>query len=568
MKHIRPFALLLLFFTFYLWDTKVLFETNNLYGRFDWDMYSFHVEFLRKSFLEFGTIPLWNPYYGAGFPVWENPTSKIGSLTHLLVLFLPTLIALKISFLIYFVLSGILNFHSFRLYTKSSNLPSLLFVFLFQFSGFVFQKFYAGHLNQIPALFLPALVFYTLYFIQKKNWVIGISITFITYILLSEGSIYPLTQSLFLLFFLVIREICFSNSPKKRILNFTKLSVFVFVFLAFKWVPVYQFIHSVGRHFVADQFPLSLNDIYLIFFGPSQHPLLANSLSQMQYRYWEYGNYLGQFPLYLFPLLFFTKKRMLPVVLLLGLVIWMMMGKVSAYAPANLLELLPIYSWERVYPRWSLSVVFLYVWCLAVGFQNLSTLVPFRFQKYLGIFIILCFFFHTQDTKRMNTKILSEIFVLPLPNISIKNPNTYPITVPTVPDYGSDSRMLPAILSNLSTNDIYENLTFYFTNKTTSDKDYKGEVYLLSTKKEFKPKLWKPDRYEFDALPKGETLIFNQKYHPNFSLNDKKTSVCSFNGYLAIYAKATLKDPIVSYNPFKTINSRPKVHQLCFDASQ
>lgn len=100
MKRIRPFALLLFFFIFYLWNTKDLFLNDHLYGRFDWDMYSFHVEFLRKSFLEFGTtFPLWNPYYGAGFPVWENPTSKVGSFTHLFAVLFPTLTALKISFL-------------------------------------------------------------------------------------------------------------------------------------------------------------------------------------------------------------------------------------------------------------------------------------------------------------------------------------------------------------------------------------------------------------------------------------------------------------------------------------
>ncbi|TGL87569.1 hypothetical protein EHQ68_07400 [Leptospira congkakensis] len=548
MKHIRPFALVFLFFTFYLWSTKVLFETDNLYGRFDWDMYSFHVEFLRKSFLEFGTFPLWNPYYGAGFPVWENPTSKVGSITHLLSILVPTLTALKISFLIYFILSGILNFYSFRLYTKSSYLTSFLFVFLFQFSGFVFQKLYAGHLNQIPALFLPSLVFYVLYFVQKQNWGIGFLIVSITYILLSEGSIYPLTQSLFLLFFLVPREIYISKSPKQSFLRSIKLSVFVLILLAFKWFPMYQFIHSVGRHFVADKYPLDWKDLYLIFFGSSQHPLLANSISQMQYRYWEYGNYLGQVPLYLSPLLVFTKKRMLSVLILLGLVVWTMMGNLSPYSPASFLEHLPIYSWERVYPRWSLSVVFLYVWCLAVGFQNLWNKIPSRYHKVFGILTILCLFFHTQDTKQMNTKYLSEIFILPLPKIDIKNPNIYPITVPTVPDYGSDSRMLPAIQSNLSTNDIYENLTFYFTNKTIDDKDYRGEVYLLSTKKEFKPKSWKPDRYEFDKLPKGETLIFNQKYHPGFVSSIPDLESCSYNGYLAIQPTKDIPNVTIFYS--------------------
>ncbi|PJZ85109.1 hypothetical protein [Leptospira harrisiae] len=568
MKRIRPLAFVFLFFTFYLWNTKVLFETNNLYGRFDWDMYSFHVEFLRKSFLEFQNFPLWNPYYGAGFPVWENPTSKIGSFTHLLVIFFPTLTALKLSFLVYFFISGFLNFHSFRLYTKSNNLTSLLFVFLFQFSGFVFQKFYAGHLNQIPALFLPALVFYTLYFVQKRNWEIGLSIATITYILLSEGSIYPLTQCFFLLFFLVSREIFISASPKQSILNITILAVTVLILLSFKWIPMFQFIHSVGRYFVADTFTLSLNDIYLIFFGSSQHPLLSNSLSKMQYRYWEYGNYLGQFPLYLFPLLFFTKKKMASVLFLLILVLWMMMGNISPYSPASVLEHLPIYSWERVYPRWSLSVVFLYVWCLAAGFQNFWNLVPPRFHKVLGILTILCFFFHTQDTKRMNTKFLSEIFVLPLPNLSIENQNIYPITVATVPDYGSDSRMLPALITNLSTNDFYENLTFYFTNQTISDKDYKGEFYLLTKKEKVTPKLWKPDQFEFASLSKGETLILNQKYSPNFTLNDKESTVCSFKGYLAIYAKTKLLNPVISYNPMRVFSFRPKMNQSCFDASK
>ncbi|TGK82476.1 hypothetical protein EHQ24_14610 [Leptospira noumeaensis] len=553
MKHIRPFALVLLFFTFYLWNTKVLFESDNLYGRFDWDMYSFHAQFLRKSFLEFGSFPLWNPYYGAGFPVWENPTSKVGSITHLLAILFTTLTALKISFLFYFILSGLFNFHSFRLYTKSTNLSSLLFVLLFQFSGFVFQKFYAGHLNQIPGLFLPSLVFYILYFVQNKNWEIGILIAIITYILLSEGSIYPLTQGIFLLFFLVPREIYISKSPKQSFLRSIKLSVFVLVILAFKWFPMYQFIHSVGRHFVADKYPLDWKDLYLIFFGSSQHPLLANTLSQMQYRHWEYGNYLGQFPRYFFPLLFFIKKRMVPVLFLLGLVLWVMMGNFSPYSPAAILEQLPIYSWERVYPRWSLSVVFLYVWCLAAGFQNIWNLVPIRFHRVFSIFVIFCFLLHTQDTKRMNTKYLSEIFILPLPKLEIKNPNTYPITVSTGPDYGSDSRMLPTIQANLSTNDIYENLTFYFTNQTITDKDYKGEFYLLSTKKDFKPKSWKPDRYEFDTLPKGETLIFNQKYHPGFVTSIPGLEPCSYDGYLAIQPTKEIPNVTIFYSFIQSV---------------
>ncbi|EMY70805.1 hypothetical protein [Leptospira vanthielii] len=557
MKRIRPFALLLLFFLFYLWNTKDLFLNDNLYGRFDWDMYSFHVEFLRKSFLEFGTIfPLWNPYYGAGFPVWENPTSKMASFTHLFVLFFPTLTALKISFLFYFILSGILNFHSFRIYTKSNVLASILFTLIFQFSGFVFQKFYAGHLNQIPGLFLPALVFYILSFTKKQNGAVAILIVTITYILLSEGSIYPLSQTAFLVFFLGIREVYLSDSPRNSIWRLAKLSLFVLGILAVKWFPMYQFIHSAGRYFVADQFSLDWKDYYPIFFGSSQHPLLAQSLSQMQYRYWEYGNYLGQVPLLLSPLLLLNKKKMVSVLFLLVLVLWLMAGNTSTYSPAAILEHLPIYSLERVYPRWSLSAVFLYIWCLAVGFQNLGNLVPKKFHKGFGIVTILCLLLHAQDTRRMNTKFLSEIFILPLPKVSIQNQNHYPITVPTVPNYGSDSKMLPALKANLSTNDIYENITFYFTNQTIGDKDYKGEFYLLSTKQEYVPKTWKPDHVEFDFLKKGETLVFNQKYHPAFTTSVSGLEPCSFNGYLAVLPTEDQKNISIEYSLYRSLTSQ------------
>ncbi|MBM9590442.1 hypothetical protein JWG41_08305 [Leptospira sp. 201903075] len=564
MKRIRPFALLLLFFTFYLWNTKSLFESDNLYGRFDWDMYSFHVEFLRKSFFEFGTtFPLWNPYYGAGFPVWENPTSKIGSFTHFLVLFFPTLTALKISFLFYFVLSGFLNFHSFRLYTKSNTLSSLLFVLVFQFSGFVFQKFYAGHLNQIPGLFLPALVFYILYFIKNGNWWIGILATTITYILLSEGSIYPLSQAILLIFFLVIRELYLSDEKKDTTKRLVKLSLFVLGILAIKWIPMFLFVHSVGRYFVGDNFTLNGNDFYPIFFGSSQHPLLAQSLSQMQYRYWEYGNYLGQLPLYLSPLVFFTKRKMVSVLSLLLLVVWLMAGNASPYSPANLLEHLPIYSLERVYPRWSLSVVFLYAWCLAIGFQRVWELVPKKYHIPLGIVTVICFLIHTQDTRSMNTKFLSEIFILSLPKVLVQNKNPYPITVATIPDYGSDSRMLPALMANLSTNDIYENLTFYFTNQTIDDKNYSGEFYLPSTKQEYTPKSWKPDHYEFGFLKKGETLVLNQKYHPAFTTSVPGLEPCSFNGYLAVHTKEDITNVAIGYSLYRSFNLKPGLSYSC-----
>lgn len=563
MKHIRPIFGLLFFFVLYLWNFPVIFQSNELLGRFDWDLYTFHVEFLRKSFVEFGSFPFWNPYYGAGFPVFENPSSKVGSFTHLFAIFVSGLTALKLSFVFYFVFTGILNYHSFLLYNKISHLTSILFVCLFQFSGYFFQKLYAGHMNQIQGLFLPAFLFYFLYLIQNKNkWIFSLTIL-IAYIMLSEGAIYTITQVAFLLVFLSGREIFISDQKRKSISRFFFLVVCILFVLSFKWVPMFLFVHQVGRYFVPDQFPLSLSDLYPIFFGSSQHPLLSQSLSQMQYRFWEYGNYIGQIPFYAFPLLLFTKRRFYFLLGLMGITIWIMLGKTSILSPANLLEQLPIYSQERVYPRWSLSVVFLYVWCLVVCIDTILEMVRPKFKTYVSISLFILLFLHTLDVRKMNTKYLDEIFILKPPTLSIENKESYPITVSSLPDYGSDSRMVPAIRNNLSTNDIYENLTFLFANKTMDTKDYHGEFYLYPSFEKVQPIQWKPDSFQFAVLPKGQILVINQKFHPGFVTNLLEVTPCSWNGYLAVSIESQIQSLQVKYSIKKSFFKNVTINSNC-----
>lgn len=550
MKHIRPILGLVFFFVFYLWNFPIVFESNELLGRFDWDLYTFHVEFLRKSYLDFGSFPLWNPYYGAGFPVWENPSSKSGSFTHLLAIVFPSLTALKLSFVFYFVIAGGFNYHSFQLYNKSSKLITILFVCFFQFSGYFFQKFYAGHMNQVQGLFLPAFLFYFLYTIQNKSKWIPYLVILIAYILLSEGAIYTITQATFLLFFLSGWEIYHSTNPKESFFRFSKFVLLILVILSFKWIPMFLFVHHVGRYFVPDQFSLSISDLYPIFFGTSQHPLLSQSLTQMQYRYWEYGNYLGQIPLYLLPLLIVTKRKMIFIVGLLFLTIWIMFGNVDTISPVKLLEQLPIYSQERVYPRWSLSVVMLYTWCLAINIQSLTERTKHKFKIYQSIVILILLIIHTIDTRKMNTKYLDEIFVLQPPADTIHNQEIYPITISTFTDYGSDSRMLPALGANASINDIYENLTFYFSNETIDSKNYHGEFFLHPSLQSVKPTNWEPDSFTFDSLPKGQLLVINQKFHPGFKAINTENKPCSWNGYLAVPIQLNSESIKLKYSLF------------------
>jgi hypothetical protein len=539
---------LIFFLSYFIHSITEIFNTLNLYGRFDWDVYTFHVEFLRKSFIEFDNLfPLWNPYYGAGFPTWENPSSKIFSITHLLSLFFPSLTALKISFVVYFLISTITNFHSFRLYTKYSYISCLLFICILQFSGYIFQKFYAGHLNQIQIILIPSLIFYSLTFLKNRSKFLAINVLIISYILLSEGSIYPITQSIFLFFFLSIRETLLAISKRKIITNVLILGSFVIVILSSKILAVFSFVNYYGRFFKPDLYNLNLNDYFVIFFGSSQHPLLSRSISNMQYFYWEYGNYIGLLPLVLFPISIYNKKDYILNGLFI-IILLIMAGNFNIYSPANLLEQMPIYSLERVYPRWSFSAVFLYSWIISSSFEKLTLSISKKNSILLSILLLMILIFHMYDLRKKNTKYLNEIFTLEILNQPITNKKQYPIKILTLNEYGSDSKMLPALKNNYSIQDIYENIQFNLNVRNKDDSNYCGEFFTISKCSEVIPSIWKVDSYTFENLKENELLIFNQKYYHSFSTSVKDLEPCSYNGYLAVISNKELFNLKVYYS--------------------
>lgn len=563
--HWKSVFCLFLIFVFYLSNTWSWFNDNSLLGGFDWDQHLFYTEFLRKSYVEFHSVFFWNPYYGSGFPVLENPNSKIFSPTHILALFFPSLLALKLSFLFYFFLSGFLNYFSLLKFERTNHWITILFIVFFQFSGFFFQRIYVGHMNLIPALFLPSFCLLFLLYIKESKRIYIFLFTFVSYILLTEGTIYILTQGVFILFFLSFSEFLKSEKKwkfSKRIFVIVSISL---VLTSFKWLPSLFFILSNGRHFVPDVNSLEFLDYISIFFGNSQHPILSKSISKMQYNYWEYGNYIGFYPL---PLLFVLPFVKIQRKLVFGLSLFclvLMAGNFSHLSPAYFLEKLPIYSMERVYARWSVSVLFLFFWFLCVNLQQFLILIESKSDRikrviYALFFLILSAFVY--DTKKMNTKYAPEIFRYKVPKLE-KNEKLFPVTIETNPKYGPDSSMYPALLGNYTVLDSYENLNFYFLGISRDQKDYKGEFWMIPNHITVNPIKWTPDTWTFSNIKHKQILILNQKFHPNFFVDDTDLIVCEWNGFLAVQAKKDVPRFALSYSIFRSFLPFQKTKREC-----
>jgi hypothetical protein len=74
------------------------------WGIEDWDQHAFYHEAARLSLLEYGQIPLWNPYYCGGTDLLANPQSRFLSPTFPILLFLGTAAGLKVELALYAIL--------------------------------------------------------------------------------------------------------------------------------------------------------------------------------------------------------------------------------------------------------------------------------------------------------------------------------------------------------------------------------------------------------------------------------------------------------------------------------
>lgn len=71
-----------------------------LWGKGDWDQHMFYLEVPRVTLLDYGQLPLWNPYYCGGSVMLANPQSRMCSPSYVLVLLLGTEAGIKLTIIL------------------------------------------------------------------------------------------------------------------------------------------------------------------------------------------------------------------------------------------------------------------------------------------------------------------------------------------------------------------------------------------------------------------------------------------------------------------------------------
>jgi hypothetical protein len=117
---------------------------------------------LYKSVHEFGQFPLWSPYLGGGYPVYQHPTD--GSLTPfaLPVLALGDIYGVKINLLILLFLGGLGVYLIARKHLELRESGALFSALAFMFSGWLPSMWLVGFYNQGMYFLIPLIVYFLL----------------------------------------------------------------------------------------------------------------------------------------------------------------------------------------------------------------------------------------------------------------------------------------------------------------------------------------------------------------------------------------------------------------------
>lgn len=142
-----------------------LLLTGNKLASGDADYLMQTVEAARRSFLEYGQLPWWNPWISGGVPLFANPQFGLLSLPTLFGLIFGSIIGYKIALMGYLIIGFWGFYHLFTKCFKTPIVTAALLSYIWSFGSF-FAHRAAGHYTFFTIEFFPFLL---LFFLKRKE---------------------------------------------------------------------------------------------------------------------------------------------------------------------------------------------------------------------------------------------------------------------------------------------------------------------------------------------------------------------------------------------------------------
>lgn len=338
-------------------------------GIFDWDQHLFYYAEVLKNVVEYGQPPFWSPWYCGGNVMWQNPQVALLSPVYPLTAIAGLALAMKLNIVLHYWV-GLIGMHLLLTrVVKLTFLPGVVYLScVFTFAGACVQHLAVGHSVFLPAFYLPLLLFFLIRALEIHALGPALYSGGALALMIYNGGLHIVPMAILAVAVFSAAVAAVQRSWRPLVLALL-VGVSGAAYAAPKLVPVSLFVTGDRFWDARDQpdHPDRETPAMMLrgYVDSSQSP--ASRLSALQrHGWWEYGNYIGTLAAFLIasslvwlltcpPLPDRQLGRALAVTSLVFLAL--SAGEFSAFAPATLLQRVPLFSSFRIPSRYTIGFV-------------------------------------------------------------------------------------------------------------------------------------------------------------------------------------------------------------------
>jgi len=542
------------------------------WGVRDWGFHLFMNEVEKTSIFQYHQFPFWNPYRCGGNVDFGHPENPILSLHFILVMFMNTMIAIKLNIIIYAIIGLFGMFmisKHFKLERYSSFLPPILYVLnssliLYLAEGnywyramvwlpwvaYFFLKSEENAKNIFPAAFFMLMIFF-----DTNSYAFGVT-----------------------MFFLVVYGIV--NLVAKRKWNMLAIAFIILAVTgligAIKFLPMLEFNHLYPSIRIDNESGYTFKSLYTGLFNREQGPY--SHWFDDKRAFFHHGLYIGVIPFILGVigiLLYYKKYAVLGITALIALIT--AFGKNSIINIYFIVKSIPLYDYFHEATRFNIIFIFVFALFAGLALSRLEKLNAIRLnsivipKKAIKGIVILLMLISVVDMYIVNTAVLPKIFIAkPITSFNV-SPSFMQVSSPYGSNPWTDGKVTKDLYYNVWGHAMYLNMKSNLGTRNgnchgvvnmsaqpvnllngTPNPLYRGETYLEAGKGNASITEFTPNKVSVAVYASSDDiLVLNQNYYISWRAKGGSGEAFNYNGLVAVPVNAATKQ-VVFYHYLKS----------------
>jgi hypothetical protein len=501
-----------------------LFSRPGGVGASDWDQHLFYYAQVLKNVVEYAQPPFWSPWYCGGNVLWQNPQVALLSPVYPITAIAGLALAMKLNIVLHYGV-GLIGMHLLLTRVlKLSFLPAVVYLSgVFTFAGACALHLAVGHSVFLPTFYLPLLLFFLIRAQQTNALRPALYGGGMLALTIYNGGLHIVPIAILAVAVFSAWVAAAERSWRPLVLAVV-LGVSGAAYAAPKLVPVSLFVAGDRFWDARDQpdHPDRATPAMMLraYVDPSQSTDSRFSAVQ-RHGWWEYGNYIGTLAACLIAvsivwLLMYPpvdrglRGRALALTSLLFLVL--SAGEFSAFAPATLLQRVPLFSSFRIPSRYAIGFLLFGTLSAGLGLRTLVDGMVWTRTRRIAATIV-CGIALVQ-LMAVNRAHFRDVFSLPPLDHGFRVLNGSGTLVRDAPvnPYTPNAPMLRALMSDQAVMWCYEGL------QLTHGADLERPLVWPQGQARISSVAFTPNRVEFSVIGGADRskVFLNQNYAPGW----------------------------------------------------